>query len=325
MKSLDQEVASLRALTFAESTRRTYQSQQALYLQFCAGLHIAPVPISPCNLGRYIAFFGSRLSYSSIRQYLNVVRILHLDEGYTNPLANNWYLTSILKGLRRHKGDGVTQKLPITDTVLRGILAVLNFYKPFDICFWAVCVVAFFSFFRKSNLLIQSSHKFDPSKHLCLSDVQFRSTGAVLSVRWSKTIQFRQKVLYVPLPHIENSPFCPSSALMLCTSLVKPQTKHIPLFSFPSPHGIQPITYPVFLTHLRLCLRKMGLNPSLFSGHSFRCGGASFALPCGIPADWIRLQGDWASDAYQRYLDPSFQLREKLAHIMGSSFPRPTC
>ena len=61
MTALDQEVATLRVLTFAESTRRTYQSQQSLYLQFCAGLNIAPVPISSCNLGRYIAYLGSNL------------------------------------------------------------------------------------------------------------------------------------------------------------------------------------------------------------------------------------------------------------------------
>ena len=160
MTALDQEVATLRVLTFAESTRRTYQSQQSLYLQFCAGLNIAPVPISSCNLGRYIAYLGSKLSYSSVRQYLNVVRIMHLDEGHSNPLANNWYLSSILKGLRRHKGDGVSQKLPITDVILHGILAVLNFNTPFDVCFWAACLVAFFSFFRKSNLLVPSAPQF---------------------------------------------------------------------------------------------------------------------------------------------------------------------
>ena len=321
MTALDQEVATLRVLTFAESTRRTYQSQQSLYLQFCAGLNIAPVPISSCNLGRYIAYLGSKLSYSSVRQYLNVVRIMHLDEGHSNPLANNWYLSSILKGLRRHKGDGVSQKLPITDVILHGILAVLNFNTPFDVCFWAACLVAFFSFFRKSNLLVPSAPQFDPPKHLCVSDVQFNQLGAVLAVRWSKTIQYRQRTLHIPLPHIRNSPFCPSSALLLSTSVLPKHASPLPLFSYPSQQGVQPITYSMFVTHLRLCLRKIGLNPSLFSGHSFRRGGASFALQCGIPADWIKLQGDWSSDAYQRYLDPSFNLRLRLASVMGQSFP----
>lgn len=208
MTALDQEVATLRALTFAESTRRTYQSQQSQYLRFCESLNIAPVPISSCNLGRYIAFLGSKLSYSSVRQYLNVVRIMHLEEGHGNPLANNWYLNSILKGLRRHRGNGVSQKLPITDVILHGILAVQNFSNPFDVCFWAACLVAFFSFFRKSNLLVPSPPQFNPSKHLCTSDVSFHPMGATLSVRWSKTIQYRQRILHIPLPHITGSPFC---------------------------------------------------------------------------------------------------------------------
>ena len=104
MTTLDQEVSTLRAFTFAESTRRTYQCQQSLYLRFCAGLNIPPVPIFSSNLGRYIAYLGQKLSYSSVRQYLNVVRIMHLDEGHCNPLANNWYLNSILKKVEETQG-----------------------------------------------------------------------------------------------------------------------------------------------------------------------------------------------------------------------------
>ena len=314
-------MSTLRVLTFSESTRRTYMSQQLLYLRFCAGLNIAPVPISSCNLGRYIAFLGSRLCYSSVRQYLNIVHIMHLEAGYGNPLSDNWYVAPILKGLRRHEGDGSKQKLPITVAVLWGILTVLNFDKPLDVSFWAACLVAFFSFFRKSNLLVPSSLQFDPSKHLLTSDVQFSQTGVVLSVRWSKTIQYRQKTLYIPLPRICDSPFCPSAALLLCVSSLPKGDKPTPLFSYASVSGPQPITYSIFLARLHLCLSKLGLDPSLYSGHSFRRGGASFALECGLPADWIKLQGDWASDAYQRYLDPAFTIRKQLADTLGKSFP----
>ena len=111
---------------FAESTRKTYQSQQSLYLQFCKSLCISPVPISLVNLGRYIAFLASRLCYSSIRQYFNIVRLMHLDEGYPSPLSDSWYLSSILKGLRRCKGESIKQKLPITTQILQQILSVLN-------------------------------------------------------------------------------------------------------------------------------------------------------------------------------------------------------
>ena len=55
------------------------------------------MPISQIDLGRYITFLSRRLSFSSVRQYLNIVRLMHLENGHTNPLTNNWYVASILK------------------------------------------------------------------------------------------------------------------------------------------------------------------------------------------------------------------------------------
>ena len=45
----------------------------------------------------------------------------------------------------------------------------------------------------------------------------------------------------------------------------------------------------------------------VFSGHSFRRGTASFALHCGVPSDYIKLQGNWKLTAYKRYLDHSLR------------------
>ena len=292
-----------------------------LYLQFCQCLGIMPVPISSVNLGRYIAFLASRLCFTSVRQYLNIVRLMHLEAGHPNPLADSWYLTSIIKGLRRYKGDSTQQKLPITVDLLFGILSVLDFKRPYDLAFWAACLVGFFTFFRKSNLLIPTLEKFDSSKHLCRSDVFLSNSGAVISVRWSKSIQYRQKTLQVPLPRIVASPFCPSTALLLVLCQLPEQKRILPLFCFPTPSGPKPLTHATFVNHLRHCLTKLGVDPSKYSGHSFRRGGASFALQCGVPTEWIKLQGDWASDAYERYLSPAFSLRVKLAEMLGNHFP----
>ena len=292
-----------------------------MYLRFCSCMDIKPVPVSSVNLGRYVAFLASKLCFSSIRQYLNVVRIMHLELGYGSPLSENWYLSSILKGIRRFKGNATSQKLPVTPKILAGILTVLDLSQPFDIVFWAACLVGFISFFRKSNLLVPSMEKFDPSKHLCKSDLSIDPNGTILSVRWSKTIQFKQKVLQIPLPHINNSAFCPSSALLLCMLLVPKSAKPLPLFCYPSGSSVKPITHTEFVTFLRKCLSKLGVNPSHYSGHSMRRGGASFALQCGVSAELIKLQGDWASNAYEKNLYPSLQLRKQLASTLGKAFP----
>ena len=313
-------MAKLRLLIFAQSTRRTYSTQLGLFLRFCSYLNINPVPISDTNLGRYVAFLAPKLCFSSIRQYLNVVRLLHVESGYPNPLSNNWFLDSILKGLRRKKGDSTSQKLPITADILYGILQLLNLDRPFDLVFWAACLVGFFSFFRKSNLFIPSPKQFDPSKHLCCSDVSFSTSGAVLAVRWSKTIQFRQRVLEVPLPHMPGSPFCPSSALLLVTRSLPNAQGPRPLFCYKASSGVRPLTHSEFVQALKSHIDRLGIDSSLYSSHSMRRGGASFALHCGLPAELIKLQGDWASNAYEKYLYPSLNLRKRVADTMGKAF-----
>ena len=109
ISALDSEVAKFRTIAFAASTRRTYSSQQAMYLRFCSCMDIKPVPVSSVNLGRYVAFLASKLCFSSIRQYLNMVRIMHLELGYGSPLSENFWFDFCFTALRHilgHFGRG---------------------------------------------------------------------------------------------------------------------------------------------------------------------------------------------------------------------------
>lgn len=144
----------------------------------------------------------------------------------------------------------------------------------------------------------------------------------MLTVRWSKVIQFREKILKIPLPHIQNSVFCPSSSLLAmsldCPNLSSPS----PLFRFKNGSEVTVLTQSIFTAKLRACLSDLGYPACKFSGHSFRRGGASFGLQCGLPTDLIKLQGDWNSNAYERYLQPSFELRKQVASKLGEETKR---
>lgn len=50
---------------------------------------------------------------------------------------------------------------------------------------------------------------------------------------------------------------------------------------------------------------KCSLDCLHFSGQSFRQGGPTLALHCTVPGDYIKLQGDWKSNAYKWLLDQS--------------------
>ena len=318
--SLDKEVNFYRINEFAPSTSKTYSVHQLTYLEFCTKVGIQPVPISQLDIGRYIAYLSRKLTLSSVRQYLNIVRLLHLENGHTNPLSNNWYVSSIIKGVRRVKGDTCIQKLLITLELLRSIFLNLDLNVSFDRAFWAACLVGFFSFFRKSNLLIQSPESFDPSRHLCAHDVEFTPEGVILCVRWSKIIQYRERTLHIPLPKINNSPFCPSTALLGLTLECPSGPTPAPLFRYISPDkSVSVLTQLGFVRKLKHCLAAVGIPGEKYSGHSFRRGGASFGLQCGLPVNLIKIQGDWNSNAYERYLHPSLDLRRQVAKTLGSA------
>ena len=62
------------------------------------------------------------------------------------------------------------------------------------------------------------------------------------------------------------------------------------------------LTQRVFVSKLRAMLVRVGVNPSIYSAHSFRRGGASYAFQLGLSPLQIKLRGDWASEAYERYV-----------------------
>ena len=121
---------------------------------------------------------------------------------------------------------------------------------------------------------------------------------------------------------IPDSPFCPSCILKLIFRLYPAPTHHFPTFTYRVNSHWCIVTYNWFLQKLKHVLFLIGVDPSRYSGHSFRRGGASFALECGLSPDLIKSQGDWKSGAYQSYRDPSLFCRSKVANRLGEEFRR---
>lgn len=301
---------------FAPSTSKTYCTYLASYKKFCNSLSIPLAPISQDNLARYVAHLTFRLKYSSIINYLSIVRLIHLQSGFDNPVST-FYISSIQKGVRRLLGDASSPKLPITPHILLAIRSHLTFSNTFEVAFWAVCLVAFYSFFRKSNLLPQTQSSFSPTRQLSKENISFTPDGAVLQVSWSKTIQYQDRILQIPLPFIPGSKLCPSTALWLSCRQGLPSNSSPFQYIDHGSHTI--LVYPVFCRFLKECLGGLGLDSSRYSGHSFRRGGATFALEAGVPADLVQTQGDWRSDAYKVYIDPSLQGRRVVAQSMAEA------
>ena len=181
---------------------------------------------------------------------------------------------------------------------------MIDFSNSLDLVFWTAALIAFLTFFRKSNLFPSSPSTFDPVRNLTRHDVQTFQSFALITVNWTKTIQFQERGLIIPIPRISNSPLCPVSALERYFQSV-PVSAAVchPLFNYVQCGTLHSMTYPNFIQALRLKLDALGLQPELCSGHSFRRRGASFAFALHLPGELIQLQGGWSSDNYLRYLE----------------------
>ena len=318
-KDLDAALLNYMQSTFADSTKQTYRSHRKKYLDFCSSMGYSPVPVSTMTLCRYAVFLAKTLKFNSVKQYLNIVRILHIEWSLPNPLQENFQFSSLMKGIRRSLGDTPCRKFPITPQILLQMLPFLDFSSPLDSCVWAAALLMFFGMFRRANVLTTAT-SFDHAKHLRRSDIRFYSWGLSVHIRWTKTIQYKQRDLSIPVPRKPGHPLCPVQALFHALSLTKEASATGPLFVIPGSKRFTPLTPDKFVHYIRQLLSKLGLDAAGYAGHSFRRGGASWAFSCGVPIDLIRTIGDWQSNAYMAYLKPAPNLVLKsLDHMLSMS------
>ena len=126
--------------------------------------------------------------------------------------------------------------------------------------------------------------------------------GIIITVHWSKVIQFKQHTMYIPIPKIENSLLWPLQAYRHAVDLAPPTQPSEPVFITYINGKMSPFIYGKFAVKLRNTLKLAGINPENHLGHSFRRGRATFAMSSGVPFPLIKCQGDWATDAFEPYL-----------------------
>ena len=279
---------------------------------------LAPLPASASTISLFLAFMLSKSSsYSYITAHLNSIRIVHLAQGFPTDSLTSFEVSLTKKGLKRILGTTTTQKRPITAQILQQFRIHLRQDCPSHAAIWCLFLVAFFSFLRKTNLTASSAARFSPQNQLTRGDLKFTESGAVLRIRWTKTLQHKQGILMVPLPSIPGSDLCPISAIKHFFKLV-PAPQSAPFFCLPTSSGLRPITAHTFTSSLKKLISDIGLDPKDYSPHSFRRGGATHAYRSGVPEHLIKLHGDWRSDAYQAYLTLPLTTRFKVADIMAT-------
>ena len=236
--------------------------------------------------------------YDHIKNILGGIKYTHAALGYEFP-SSSFSLDTTLQGLKRRLARTPFQVLPIDPTVLRLMYSNLNLQKKQDLALWCSYLVAFYCLFRKANCVPKNA-SFDITKILTRENIGLdeQERKVYIYVGFSKTNQYRKRDRCIPVPanddpaldlyrHIKN----------LLSTVDVPDNS--PAFTY-GPNKF--ICYDLFTRRLKQLLLSSGLNPDLYSGHSFRRGGASFLFSVGASQLMVQVLGDWSSMVYTRYL-----------------------
>ena len=114
-----------------------------------------------------------------------------------------------LRGLATLKPHCPKRALPITPDLMSEFLSFLDVTQASDATYWRLFLLALFLMSRKSNLVPVSANSFDRKKQLCRGDILINSNCLLVLFKWSKTNQFGQRIVKIPLLSIPHSPLCP--------------------------------------------------------------------------------------------------------------------
>ena len=247
---------------------------------------------------------------------------MHIADGLQDPFIATMpklhYVTRGIKRSQAEEGRGSRTRLPVTPEILRKLKRVWE-RKSInqDVkMLWAACCLCYFAFLRIGEITVPSDSAFDPSAHLCISDIAIddRRNPSMLKVfiKQSKTDPFRKGVaLFLGKTGAD---LCPVSAMI---SYVQQRGSGLgPLFQF---EDGRLLTRARLVEEMRAGLKEAGVDDTKYCSHSFRIGAATMAAKVGIEDSIIKTLGRWESLAYLQYVKlPRAKLADYTKKLAGS-------
>ena len=284
------------------------------WLFFTTYFNLPILPASVDSLVCFLEFMARSCGHGHLKHLLSSIKFLHLALGLNFP-EDSFQLDMTMQGLKRRLARVPFQVLPITPQILRDMYCHLDMSKIQDLALWCSFLVSFFGLLRKSNA-VPDSMKYDKSKILVRKNIKvdLSMNMVYIYMGFSKTNQFGARDLVIPIPGNGDLAMDPVHHLHALFTRVHVH-EDSPAFSVSSNNFIN---YSIFTTRLKTLLTKSGYNSSLYSGHSFRRGGATFLHSCGATTLMVQACGDWSSQCFTRYLHLSFAERLKSQMLIAN-------
>lgn len=302
VRELDKELSVIISSAWADNTISTRKSQWKKYIEFCNSHGLLALPASYLTVARFMTYLARFCKFTTINNYLSSIIVLHKYHGHPAGFRETFYMQLVIKGLKRILGDEPRQSIPLTPEQLLACHKTVALKSTLEVACWAAVVLCFRTLLRKSNVLPDTASALKLSHLVLRKDVRFHSWGMTVTVYSSKTIQFRERNLEIPVFKIDGSPLC-AVELLRQHWMGFPAEPDSPLFlKINKKNEVTPLLYRDVLNQLKDWVARIRLSPTKVGLHSLRRSGATFMCRLGIPLSDIKCMGDWRSLAVLEYL-----------------------
>ena len=299
LEQLDIEVCQAVSEAWATNTLATRNTQWKKFIMFCSSNGLNPLPADHQTVSRFLVWLACDSKFSTVNNYLSAVCVLHKFYGFDCDFRSTFLIKLVMQGIKRQLGCEVSQKLPFTLEQLRAMYGSFDHSKDLLMALWAVMIFCFRTLLRKSNVLPDASGKLH---HVVRrSDVDFHDWGMLVYVRSTKTLQFKEYTLDIPVHRVREKAF---DIVSLVEQHIKdyPGDLDSPLFLRKSTQGISPILYGDLLLFIKTLSSNIGLDHSKYGSHSMRRSSSVFLHELRVPLTDIMSLGDWSSLSVLSYL-----------------------
>lgn len=283
-------------------TRAAYASVVAQWERFCYEYRLPAWPVTPDHLRVWIPLRYSSpcssVAGATMENYLSALRSHHIDLRLPLDVFDSPEVKRLVRGLKSlNPSTKRKERLPILQPTLGAMLRTERLSRD-DYNINAAFTLAFAAFLRLGEITFKPNADTTSlafvREHVTRSDVMLEEDHLVLRLKRSKTDYEHQGV----------------SITVAASGLDTCPVRHMQLLL--SNHRALP-TAPLFIlsdgTFSRQAISRIiaerlrwgGIDPTGYTGHSFRQGAAQHAANIGMPEAEIRLLGRWQSDAVKRY------------------------
>ena len=252
-----------------------------------------------------MADLAATLKPATLTRRLSAISQVHQIAGFESPTASS-KVRMVMAGIRRNKGTAQVAKTPVLVEDLKrmigqidaGLLGVRN---------RALLLLGFSGAFRRSELVA-----------LDVGDCDFKRDGLVVTIRKSKTDQ-EGEGRKIGIPYGANPETCPIRSLQSWLeqsgiregAILRPVNRHGQIAGFR-------LSAEAVASVVKRYVTAVGLDASLFAGHSLRSGLATSAASAGASERSIMNQtGHRSLNMVRRYIREGSLFRENAAATVG--------